>query len=581
MFISLPALRLGFLLIVATAAAKAEVAEPIVADFRSVSGYVVERQGQDYILDLDASDGIAVGDLVTVAGPGKRLTHPVTGEELGTLDTTKGVLRITRIAPKFSWAEPLEQRKAQGADIKRGDRVRRYAGIDSVFLDHTGEGEPLYRQLRNALPQLQWQGYSKAPANAAQPLLSADGLVFELTQKGLAVRDAESQLIKFYPRTTLRQAKAAAPAEASPPAAVVPSAVTPAPEAATITPARAPLSQPEQQVTYEAEYPQLNQLSQVSEAVVIADFISTGGRLLLATTDGQAIQVYDAAADWQRLAHVKPALRGKILALHWWYPEPQAAPLLTTTTWDGRRVRSAIYELQGSQLVQVRGAIPYILGTFDRDGDKRPETLLGQGFEPRTFFGRKVRQLRWVDGNLEARRPDFELPRRFTVQSAVFADLTGDGQQELAFIRDHILYVHGPDNTLLYQSPSQIGGSIAAVNYEVEPELEFSPVNTVPFELPPVAVDLDGDARAELITVASERMGLSVPGIGPGVKKSWLAVVDFRAGDFVKGVLGPELELPMQGLAVADDRVVFLTPESHSFFGGQSSESTLWSLNLQ
>jgi hypothetical protein len=63
-------------------------------------------------------------------------------------------------------------------------------------------------------------------------------------------------------------------------------------------------------------------------------------------------------------------------------------------------------------------------------------------------------------------------------------------------------------------------------------------------------------------------------------KKSWLSVLKFREGSFLKGKLGPELELPLQGLAASDNRMVFLTPESHSFFGGQNNQSQLWGLPL-
>ena len=51
---------------------------------------------------------------------------------------------------------------------------------------------------------------------------------------------------------------------------------------------------------------------------------------------------------------------------------------------------------------------------------------------------------------------------------------------------------------------------------------------TVEFEVPSVAVDLDGDGRMEVVAIVSEGSGLS--GIGSGVRKSWLATLEYREG---------------------------------------------------
>ncbi|MEE9595285.1 MAG: hypothetical protein V3V96_00790, partial [Acidiferrobacterales bacterium] len=139
------------------------------------------------------------------------------------------------------------------------------------------------------------------------------------------------------------------------------------------------------------------------------------------------------------------------------------------------------------------------------------------------------------------------------------------------------------DGELLYRSTPTMGGSLSSLTYDVDPELEFSPTNTIPFELAPVAADLNGDGVAELIVVASERRSASAPGLDPGIKKSWLAVFEFRDGAFVMGKLGPELTVPMQGLAFDRSRLLLITPESHSFsfFGRRAPKSHLLALSLR
>ena len=60
---------------------------------------------------------------------------------------------------------------------------------------------------------------------------------------------------------------------------------------------------------------------------------------------------------------------------------------------------------------------------------------------------------------------------------------------------------------------------------------------------------------------------MTAPGVGPGVRKSWLAVVKFREGMYVKGTLGEELEVPLQGLTVDAGRVLFVASEPASLLG--------------
>ncbi len=304
--------------------------------------------------------------------------------------------------------------------------------------------------------------------------------------------------------------------------------------------------------------------------------------MLVATTDGASILVSEADERMSPVAAGRPTTPGQILSVHWWQPEEKEPPLLVANIWQEDHPEGAIFVLRGSQLVPVRETILSILGTFDRDGDGQRELLLGQSFDPERFFGRRVRQLDLRGSKLHARKPDFRQPRGFTVQGAAFADLTGDGRPELAFVHSNILYVHDSDGELLYRSTPTMGGSLSTLTYDVDPELEFSPVNTIPFELAPVAADLNGDGVAELIVVASERRSASVPGIDPGVKKSWLAVFEFRDGAFVMGKLGPELTVPVQGLGFDRSRMLLVTPESHSFsfFRESTAASHLLALSL-
>ena len=212
----------------------AGVSEQIAQDFKPLSGYVVGQADESYVIDLDAADGLSVGDVLTVVEPGAVLTHPVSGESLGRLEQVKAVLKVTQVRPGFSLA------RAVGATdgIGRGDPIRRYQNVTVVFRDYTGDGESLYLELRRALPMLQWQDYTSVTQSGAlaTPPESRTHLVFELRDAGLTVRDTESQLLRSYawPGTVTGkvQRTAPSPAAVTVPAAAIPQATPPAPEPA-------------------------------------------------------------------------------------------------------------------------------------------------------------------------------------------------------------------------------------------------------------------------------------------------------------------------------------------------------------
>jgi hypothetical protein len=177
---------------------QAAVIDEVARDFKPISGYVIMETGGEYLIDLDASKGVSAGDLFSVMRPGKKIIHPVTGKVLGALEEVKGVLKVSRLQQGFSHTRVL----GKGDGIKRGDQVRRYENIPTLFWDYQGKGEPFFFQMRNTLPSLKWQDYSTAQANKpktpSKPSSGDASLLFILDNEGFEVRDSEFQLIHRY-----------------------------------------------------------------------------------------------------------------------------------------------------------------------------------------------------------------------------------------------------------------------------------------------------------------------------------------------------------------------------------------------
>ena len=272
--------------------AQAAVIDDVARDFKPISGYVIMTAGSEYLIDLDASKGVSAGDLFSVMQPGKKITHPVTGKVLGTLEEVKSILKVTRLQPGFSHTRVL----GKGDNIKRGDQIRRYENIPAFFWDYSGNGEPFFFQLRNTLPSLKWQDYSSAqtgkPKTPGKPPSGDASLLFILTQEGIEVRDSEFQLIHRYgvPESLAAGSTAAtAIASRTPSSSAKPAVAPPAPYKL-----EKPAPKPGGGIAYEATFPGFQIVGTFSKPTLMADFVRDDDRVLLASTDGQGIRVYRA-----------------------------------------------------------------------------------------------------------------------------------------------------------------------------------------------------------------------------------------------------------------------------------------------
>lgn len=563
-------------------------------DFEPLSGYVIMPVQGEFLIDLDAGKGVAAGDLFSVVKPGEKIIHPVTKEVLGSLDEVKGLLQVTRVKSGYSYARPLGETKG----IAKGDAVRRFENVSAALWDYTGQGEAFFAELKAALPALEWQAYAVAQAQRPQvPAAPAKGgpqLLFILRHDGLEVRDGVGfQTIRAYAAPALM---AASPAPAlslpavSPPPLPVPAGLEQRLQAleqqlqgeAGVPQSPYRLEQPAagraQGLTYQTAFPGFKSLGNLPWMTTMADFVGDSERLLLAATDGKEIRIFTVGDSLVPLAQGDTSYMAEILAVRWWRPAPGDELRLAVTAWNDRRVESAIFALRGDRLEVMQEHIPYLLGAFDRNGDGTPELLLGQSFDNSTFFGVQVKTLSLVKGALVETNPGFPLPGRFTVQGSLFADVTGDGRLETIFVRDGLLYLYDGEKEL-YRSSKQMGGSLSTAIYQTNPDARDIITDFVAFEVPPVAVDLDGDGSLELLTVTSDRSSLSASSIDAGVKKSWLSVLKFRDGMFVKGTIGEELDVPLQGLTVTPGQMLFVASEPGSLLG-QGGGSHLLSLPL-
>ncbi|WP_027371344.1 hypothetical protein [Desulfovermiculus halophilus] len=522
-------------------------------DLKPLNGYVVDTVGGKVIIDLGRSDPIAPGDLFTVAGQGKKIVHPVTKEVLGHVQNVQAMLRVHKVEAKFSYTRPLfaEQK------LSPGQKITRFGDMQAVFWDYTDDdSEALYQNLREALPHLNWITFSQSQADKpSEPELLAesprDRLYFIHTQDGLDVRGPSFQLLHQYAARDKAQSGTSGQEVY---------ATQPGPD------------QPGGPVAYKERFSQLRTIAAPDEPTVMADFLSSGQEILMASSNGKQIRVSSIGTEQKQLASAKCGYPGKILALSWWAPQETNTSFIAATIWYQEKVQSALFSYADGSLNCIEDRIGRLIFGFDLDGDHEPETLLAQEYDKNEIFGTRTWKGSLQNGSLSWQDPDMPLPRQFQAVGSAFADVTGNGEPELVNIRENVLFIFDQDRAV-YKSSMPVGGSASTLTYEKDTSSQNPMTDSVRFELAPQFVDLDNDQVLEVIvpTFSQDLFG-SITGQG-GANQSRLLVLNYKNGRFEHGTLGGPLEGSIQGLHVTQDTVYVVTTQKAGIFksGGQSN----------
>ncbi len=174
------AFLLLFLVLPFTAVAILPVA--IEQRFALLSGAIIMPIADEYLIDLDASANLQIGDILTLVAPGEKVLHPITKELLGTIDSPVGFLRVSRIESGYCYARLLYSSSAP----QKGSLLRRFDHAPAHFIDKQGNHADLYQELKSRLPHLDWL----LPESSEKPLLQ-----FTLDDSTLSVTSPPDSLL--------------------------------------------------------------------------------------------------------------------------------------------------------------------------------------------------------------------------------------------------------------------------------------------------------------------------------------------------------------------------------------------------
>lgn len=541
--------------------------DKIARDFSSISGYLVRQVGEEYIIDMDASNGISPGDVFSISSKDKEIIHPVSGKVIGYLEEVKALLAVTRTASGYSFARLLPDSKKP----ERGDVIRRYDKVPALFWDYTGQGRDMFTRLQSAIRQLEWVNYESSqairPATASSPAKDhANSLIFILQKDRLEVRGPDLGMLHAYGTepAPIKEIQTTQPPKTPPVLALK----MPKPDTEPVL-----NHSSKQTVRFEESFPELQTLANFSRPTAMADFVPTKEGKLLAVTDGVQVTLYLVTDKSKRLSTLKLDHPGQILALGWWQPNEDGPLYLAVNTYYDRSVWGYLFVKKGNRMTAFHKRIPRIFGTFDRNSDGIPETLLAQEFDRDELFGSRKWQGRIAGNKLSWSDPSLDFPRHFNVVGSCLGDLTGNGQPETAFIHNEKLFIYS-GRTPLFKSSVPVGGSGSVLVYDKDTSPQNLMSNSAVFEIKPQVRDVDGDGRNELIVVsmAKSTLGKVSPGIGGG-GQSRLAVFKYKQNRFVNGTLGEQVEGHIQGMDIEADRVLMVVSKFSLIFkhGGKSS----------
>lgn len=533
-------------------AALAALPDTLKQDFAPVDGYIIMPVNGDYLVDIDASKGARPGDLLSVSQSGETIIHPITGEIIGTLNKNLAVLSITQIKSGYSYAKVV----SGTVNLVKGTPIKRFVGLSARLSGKGASSAATYLELTTALPELDWQGLSAPePGTKTAPT----DLLFTLTDNKLEARNSLGQLLRSYQLNKISSGPAL---QSQAPRVGLSAAKVAASE---------PVAWQKQTqasasglIDYESGKSGEKPIGSINAVTLMADFVATPDGLLLATTDGATLRVFRVTDRLLPVAEYRSSQ--KIHAVSWWQPTPETLylaasgseeepPSASTTT--ETNPSSSILKLTDGVLSPVTDHLGYFLGTLDRNGDGRRETLLGQDLDLDIFYGRVV-QLQLQGEQISSSAIDFKIPRPFPVQSSLTSDLTGNGTAETVTLSGGILRVYQSKKSI-YQSKKELGGSISQLTYDTNPGQIDALFTTATFEVAPVAADIDGDGQLELVAISSEHPTFVYSGNLTNISETWLSVFKFKDGRFIKGRIGSTFDRPIQGLYAMKDQILLLT----------------------
>lgn len=492
-----------------------ELAGAIAAYFPKVQGVVTSIQNGKLALTLSTKDGLTPGMELTLWRDGKEILHPVTGAVIGHMEDEVGSVEVVAVNDTSSTAvvkkklqEPKPGDKARITPKKinlaivplRSERPEVAQGL-SERLNEYGRFTVLDREKVSGFLK-DWKARDSSLVREMGRQYNLDAVV------ALSVFQAEGKLLVmariFYAGDASTLDTIVATLETKSKKDVVGEIkpfFMPVTEEKSITP----------ELPFDARY------------FTAADF-EGDGKLEYAFSDGSKLHVYrHEPTGWREVwtETVPPASQGiQHINIDSADINGNGRPEIFVTAMLNGVVSSYVVEFQNGAYQRVAD-VPGFLRLMAYPG--KGIMLLGQAYDPATFYSGQPRLYTWQDGKYVP-GAEFPLPRGVALYGFTYAALGEDQPFMVAFDDDDHLLVYSKDTviwksgeqypaaaTAVYKPATGIGAVLAKDAIQGDKSLRVKIRGRV------TAVDINGDGRDEIIV--PKNIGDMFFGIG-GIKSA-------------------------------------------------------------
>ncbi len=548
----------------------------IMNDLRTIEAAVMTGPDGRLLINKGGADSVRRGDLWTIHEKGEIITDPVSGEELGRLDTLVATVRVVRADKRFSEIVSADQGPEK---IRTNQQALRYDGIKARFVDSSGRHFALYEKLRLGLPALSWQGYEKIGPEAI-PSAPADTLIVMAGPERLTIW-CGGEILKIYEN----EASSSAPtAGRTGPVTVAPVAAIPlrlgggqeAPEIIrprSAVPARTVLSPVPGLMTPGMTskiggqlYRPVGSLETIIRNLDMAEFDQSSTPWFV-YLDDQGLAVQPAIGRGERYLY-KYAGFGEVANISVGGDGMIAMNIFHQSEW---RMCSRLLRFRAGHFETMASDINYILAYIDVDGDGSKE-LVGQNFDKEDFFGAGVYVMQ-RRGKQLSRGKELTVGPRFRLFGAFWADLDGNRSMETGFF-DLARYLQiRSKGREVWRSTDVFGGSIADVEIEnIESEGATSRREII--WAPPAVIPYD---KGRFVALAANDPSL-LNMIGGGPRNGGIRILYEAEGHYFLRHLDAKFDGPVQAVFAWGDELYCAVVEGNIFTGKGRTHVVAFSL---
>lgn len=383
----------------------------ITRDFAPVPAMVIDVTGDTATIDKGKAQGIAIGDLFEVYNKGLPVKNPSKKEEtIGYLKQPAAIIEVVHLEGQKAGCHILSGK----ASVTPGLPATRYSDIPTacVIKNDSGLAQKGCETLAQTLPDLIWL----PPAGVPSEILDARSMetlgikmLFSFEADSLKVYGPGLNLMRQYPLEKGGKNRNISIQKAPDKTAVI-----------------AQDAIPEQHLHIDmADATQVGRLPEKTLQVDVLD-LDGDGRLKVIYLVPSGIYICPFRQSGP-IASYKFYGPGHLISFS---AQPKEGWLVLNIAMGKAGMRSILFSYKNGRLIEAQNDINLWLAFLDMGEDGKTLSMVGQSFDQDTMFGQKFYLLRPEEKGI-LYSDTLRFPAQFSILGAYWADLNGDGGNEL------------------------------------------------------------------------------------------------------------------------------------------------------